>query len=157
MGCIEDLKEKFEEYENAINECLPKVDKKLITELLVLMKRDPNKRMYTLEVFLKTNKNVERIKDELARKTGVSASFLENGTHMVAAHRITLQMLEEISSQDDVEEIKVTHIPRGTASMGGLPLEEPAMRNIGRLNYNNLKFFLREGGDTISSIKTMIT
>jgi hypothetical protein len=117
MGCIDDLKEKFEEYEKAINECLPKVDKKLITELLVLMKKDPAP-MYTLEVFLKTNKNLERIKDELARKTGVAASFLENGTHMVAAHRITIQMLEEISQQDDVEEIKGTHIPRGTASMG---------------------------------------
>ena len=117
MSCIENLKEKFQEYENAMSACLPKVDKKLITELLVLMKKDQSP-MYTLEVFLKTNKNVERIKDELARKTGVSASFLENGTHMVAAHRITLQMLEEISSHDDVEEIKGTHIPRGTASMG---------------------------------------
>ena len=117
MSCIEDLREKFQEYENAMSACLPKVDKKLITELLVLMKKDQSP-MYTLEVFLKTNKNVEGIKDELARKTGVSASFLENGTHMVAAHRITLQMLEEISSHDDVEEIKGTHIPRGTASMG---------------------------------------
>ncbi len=117
MSCIDDIKEKFEEYEKAINTCLPKVDKKLITELLVLMKKDPAP-MYTLEVFLKTNKNLDRIKEALARKTGVSASFLENGTHMVAAHRITLQMLDEISKQDDVEEIKGTHIPRGTASMG---------------------------------------
>lgn len=40
MSCIEDLKEKFQEYENAMSACLPKVDKKLITELLVLMKKE---------------------------------------------------------------------------------------------------------------------
>ena len=117
MSCIDDLKEKFEEYEKAMNACLPKVDKKLITELLVLMRKDQAP-MYTLEVFLKTNTNIEGIKEDLARKTGVSASFLENGTHMVAAHRITLQMLDEISRHDDVDEIKGTHVPRGTASMG---------------------------------------
>ena len=33
MSCIEDLKEKFNAYENAMKTCLPKVDPKLITEV----------------------------------------------------------------------------------------------------------------------------
>jgi hypothetical protein len=117
MSCIEDLKEKFNAYENAMKTCLPKVDPKLITEVLQLMKKEAAP-MYTVEIFLNTNSNINAIRDRVARQTGEVATFYDNGTHMVAAHRITLQMLEEISSHDDVDEVKGTHITRGTASIG---------------------------------------
>ena len=117
MSCIEGLKEKFTEYENAMKTCLPKVDPKLITEILQLMKKEEAP-MYTLEIFLNTNVRINEIRDSVARKTGEVATFYDNGPHMVVAYRITLQMLEEISSHDDVDEIKGTHITRGTASMG---------------------------------------
>ena len=117
MSCIEDLKEKFNAYENAMKTCLPKVDPKLVTELLQLLKKDKAP-MYTLEIFLNTNANIDEIRDRVARETGEVATFFDNGYHMVAAHRITLEQLEEISSHNDVDEIKGTHITRGTASIG---------------------------------------
>ncbi len=117
MSCIEDLKGKFLAYENAMKSCLPKVDPKLITELLQLMKKEEAP-MYTLEIFLNTNANIEQLRDLVARRTGEVATFYDNGTHMVAAHKVTLQMLEEISTHDDVDEIKGTHVTRGTASIG---------------------------------------
>jgi hypothetical protein len=117
MSCIGDLKQKFREYENAMRTCLPQVDKKLITELLLLMKKDEAP-MYTLEIFLKKNANIQEIRERVAKQTGQVATFYDQGTHMVAAHRITLEMLEEICRHDDVVEIKGTHIIRGAASIG---------------------------------------
>jgi hypothetical protein len=117
MSCIEDLKEKFNAYENAMKTCLPKVDPRLITEILEWMKRE-EKPMYTIEVFLNTNTNIDELRELVARETGEVAAFYENGYHMVAAHRVTLEMLEEISNHEDVDEIKGTHVTRGTASIG---------------------------------------
>ena len=117
MSCIEDLKEKFNAYENAMKTCLPKVDPKLVTEILQLSKRD-KKPMYTIEIFLNTNANINEMRDRVARETGEAVAVYDRGTHMVVAHRITLEQLEEISSHDDVDEIKGTHITRGTASIG---------------------------------------
>ena len=78
MSCIEDLKEKFNAYENAMKTCLPKVDPKLVTELLQLLKKDKAP-MYTLEIFLNTNANIDEIRDRVARETGEVATFFDNG------------------------------------------------------------------------------
>ncbi len=117
MSGIDDLKDKFTQYENAMKTCLPKVDPKLITEILQLMKREEAP-MYTIEIFLNTNANIDVLRDLVAKRTGEVATFYDNGTHMVAAHKINLEMLEEISQHDDVDEIKGTHVTRGTASIG---------------------------------------
>jgi hypothetical protein len=117
MSCIEDLKEKFNAYENAMKTCLPKVDPKLITEILQWMKRE-EKPMYTIEIFLNKNTNINDIREKVARETGEVATFYDNGYHMVAAHRVSLEMLADISTHEDVDEIKGTHVTRGTASIG---------------------------------------
>jgi thymidine phosphorylase len=117
MSCLEDLKQKYKEYEDAMKSCLPKVDPKLVTELLHLMRKDEQP-MYTLEVFLSSNKNMENIRETVESQTGEVATFYDNGTHMVAAHRISLKQLEEISKHDDVEEIRGTRIRRGSVSIG---------------------------------------
>jgi len=117
MSCIEDIKQKFNEFENAMKTCLPKVDPKLITEVLHLMKKDEAP-MYTLEVFLNTNANNNEIRETVARQTGVVATFYDHGTHMVAAHRITLEMLEEVCKPDSVEMVRGTHIGSGSVSIG---------------------------------------
>lgn len=68
--------------------------------------------MYTLEVYLNTDKNIDEIHREVAASTGEVATFIDEGRHMIAAHRITLELLEEISKHDDVDKIKGTRIPR---------------------------------------------
>lgn len=117
MSCIEDLKEKFRQYENAVKTCLPKVNPKLVHEILQLLQKE-DAPMYTIEVFLNTNAHIDELRDIVARRTGEVATFYDNGTHMVSAHKINLEMLEEISKQEDVDEIKGTHVTRGTASIG---------------------------------------
>jgi hypothetical protein len=117
MSCVEDLKEKFNAYENAMKTCLPKVDPKFITEILQLLKKEKAP-MYTIEIFLNTNANIDEMRERVAEETGEVATFHDRGTHMVVAHRITLEQLAEISSHEDVDEIKGTHITRGTASIG---------------------------------------
>ncbi len=74
--------------------------------------------MYTIEIFLNTNANMGEMRDKVARETGEAVSFYDHGTHMVVAHRVTLEQLEEISSHEDVDEIKGTHVTRGTTSIG---------------------------------------
>ncbi len=39
MSCIDDLKEKFQEYKIAMKKCLPQVDERLVTEILHLMEK----------------------------------------------------------------------------------------------------------------------
>src|SRR3712207_682142 len=117
MSCLEDLKQKYKEYEDAMKACLPKVDPKLVTELLHLMRKDEQP-MYTVEVFLSSNKNMENIREIVEQQTGEVATFYDKGTHMVAAHRISLKQLEEISKHEDVEEIRGTRIRRGSVSIG---------------------------------------
>lgn len=76
MSCIGDLKQKLREYENAMGTCLPQVDKKLITELLLLMKKDEAP-MYTIEIFLKRNANIQEIRERVAKQTGQVGTFYE--------------------------------------------------------------------------------
>jgi hypothetical protein len=82
------ISEKFYAYEEAMKECLPKVDPKLVHELLQILKTDEAS-MYTLEVYLNSDKNIDEIRGEVA-------TFIDEGRHMIAAHRITLELLEEI-------------------------------------------------------------
>ncbi len=73
---------------------------------------------YTLEIFLKSNTDTEKIKEILTRNTTESAEILDHGTHVVIASKTTLELLEELCTNTDVEEIRGTHIPKGTTSLG---------------------------------------
>jgi hypothetical protein len=100
-----------------MKQCLPKVDPKLVHELLQILKTEQAP-MYTIEVYLNTDKNIDEIRRAVAGRTGEVATFIDEGKHMIAAHRITLELLEEISKHDDVDKIKGTRIYRGTVSLG---------------------------------------
>jgi hypothetical protein len=117
MSCIEEIKDKFTQYDNALKTCFPKVDPKLITGILRVMK-EGNEPMFTMEVFLNTNAHIDELRDWIAKKTGEVATFYDDGYHMVSAHKITLEMVHELSQHDDVDEIRGTYIQKGTASIG---------------------------------------
>ncbi len=102
MNCIEDLRQKFHEYKNVMETCLPQVDKKLITEILYLMEKEKAP-VYTLEIFLKENSKTGKIREIVTRHTEENVAFYEGGTHVVAAHKITLQLLRELCENNDVE------------------------------------------------------
>lgn len=115
---IEDTINKFEEFEKSMKSSLPKVDPRLVLDMLHRRKRDASP-MYTLEVFLKGKPNTEEIRKTIIKDIGVMPAFYDNGTHVVVAHRFNLQMLEYISQFPDVEKIRGTFTGSGRGSSIG--------------------------------------
>ena len=112
MANITALVEKFDEFENMMKSEFPTVDTRLIIDFLHRRKRD-EKPMYTIEVFFSEKPNTDEIRNLISRDFGVMPSFYDHGTHVVAAHRIDLEMLENISKYPGVQKI------RGTFTGGG--------------------------------------
>lgn len=112
MSGIETIVKRFDEFENSMKEGLPKVDQRLIIDMLHRLKRDESP-MYTIEIFLKERPNADEVKSIITEGLGVMPALYDHGTHIVVAHRFNLQMLEFISTNLNVEKI------RGTFTGGG--------------------------------------
>ena len=118
MSGIEDIVNKFDDFENSMKNGLPKVDSRLVIDMLHRMKRDESP-MYTIEIFLNEKPNEEKIKSIITEGLGVMPAFYDHGTHIVVAHRFNLQMLEFLSNSLDVEKIRGTFTGAGRgASIG---------------------------------------
>jgi hypothetical protein len=118
MSGIEEIVRKFDDFENSMKAALPKVDTRLIIDMLHRIKRDESP-MYTIEIFLDKRPNEEKIKEIITDGLGVMPAFYDNGTHIVVAHRFNLQMLEYITNNMDVVKIRGTFTGAGRgASIG---------------------------------------
>ena len=112
MSGIDTIVKRFDEFENSMTEALPKVDQRLIIDMLHRLKRDDSP-MYTIEIFLRERPNADEVKSIITEGLGVMPALYDHGTHIVVAHRFNLQMLEFISKNLNVEKI------RGTFTGGG--------------------------------------
>ena len=118
MSGIDTIVEKFDEFENSMSEGLPKVDQRLVIDMLHRLKRDDSP-MYTIEIFLKEKPNTDKIRTIIEEGLGVMPALYDHGTHIVVAHRFNLQMLEYISNNLNVEKIRGTFTGAGRgASIG---------------------------------------
>ena len=118
MSGIEDIIKKFDDFEISMKAGLPRVDSRLVIDMLHRMKRDESP-MYTIEIFLNEKPNEEKIKAIITEGLGVMPAFYDHGTHIVVAHRFNLQMLEFLSNSLDVEKIRGTFTGAGRgASIG---------------------------------------
>ncbi|TVP40208.1 hypothetical protein [Candidatus Nitrosocosmicus arcticus] len=118
MSGIDTIVKKFDEFENSMKEGLPKVDERLVIDMLHRMKRDDSP-MYTIEIFLKEKPNSDEIRSIITEGLGVMPALYDHGTHIVVAHRFNLQMLEYISNNLNVEKIRGTFTGAGRgASIG---------------------------------------
>ncbi|WP_148686448.1 hypothetical protein [Candidatus Nitrosocosmicus hydrocola] len=118
MSGIEEIVKKFDDFENSMKSGLPKVDTRLVIDMLHRMKRDESP-MYTIEIFLNKKPDEEKIKAIITEGLGVMPAFYDHGTHIVVAHRFNLQMLEFLSNSLDVEKIRGTFTGAGRgASIG---------------------------------------
>jgi hypothetical protein len=118
MSGIEDIIKKFDDFEISMKSGLPKVDSRLVIDMLHRMKRDESP-MYTIEIFLNEKPNEEKIKAIITEGLGVMPAFYDHGTHIVVAHRFNLKMLEYLSNSLDVEKIRGTFTGAGRgASIG---------------------------------------
>jgi hypothetical protein len=118
MSGIDIIVKRFDEFENSMTEALPKVDQRLIIDMLHRLKRDDSP-MYTIEIFLRERPNADEIKSIITEGLGVMPALYDHGTHIVVAHRFNLQMLEFISKNLNVEKIRGTFTGAGRgASIG---------------------------------------
>src|SRR5207245_7441001 len=103
---IKEIKRVYAGLETLYNTYFPKSDPSLIHDLLRRLKKNPTMpAIYMVEVFTKTAVNTEAAKKYIFEKTGMVPAIYDKGTHYVTNHRLTFEMLKEISDCDDVLEV----------------------------------------------------
>jgi hypothetical protein len=101
------VKVQFEQLRETYRQYLPKVDPRLIEDLLLRQEQNPEKQfMYTIEVFSDGSRNTEDVRNDILASTGMVPSIHDNGTHYVVNHKISLETLYVIQKYPDVIEIK---------------------------------------------------
>jgi hypothetical protein len=103
---IKEIKRVYAGLETLYHTYFPKSDPSLIDDLLRRLQKDPNiTPIYMVEVFTKPGVDPEAAKKYIFDKTRMVPAIYENGTLFVANHKLTLEMLREISNSDDVLEV----------------------------------------------------
>jgi hypothetical protein len=118
MSDLDELRQNFRKIQESFSRVLPKVDPQLLVDLLIREQQDPNSSpIYTIEVFTKKGSNPEEIRDRILQRTGTVPSIHDEGTHIVANHRVSLDFLKFISENENVIEITGDY-SGGSASIG---------------------------------------
>ena len=100
------LQNRFEELQKKYEEILPKVDPKLINDLLLRQMENPRSApMYMVETFLEPGTDIQKVKETILQETGMVPAIYDNGTHVAAHHPLTLETLERISNKEGVIEV----------------------------------------------------
>jgi hypothetical protein len=118
MSDLQEVRENFKRTQESFSKVFPKVDRQLLIDLLLNERQDPNNApIYTLEVFMKKGTDIEKVRDTILQRTGTIPSIHDGGTHIVATHKVTLDLLKFISENEDVLEITGDY-SGGAASTG---------------------------------------
>ena len=109
---IEDLIQKFEEFQMACKTIIPGVDRRLIENLILHQQEDPNlEYMYKIEIFTRKGTDSNKFKKAILDKTGMVSGVYDSGTHYLVNHKLTLEKLKEISQCDqNILEIRGEYI-----------------------------------------------
>jgi hypothetical protein len=103
---IREIKVVFNGLQTLYETYLPKADPILVHDLLLREQENPKVApFYMVEVFTKPGTNSQAKRDVIFNKTGMIPAIYDNGTHYVANHRLTSEMLEQICKDDDVLEV----------------------------------------------------
>lgn len=98
---IQEIEKKHDEFQQACKTVLPKVDHKLIEDLLRQQEdSEATPSMFTIEVFTKKGLDTQKMRDRIWNKAGQLP--VVDGTHYTIKHTLTLGMLKEISDPDFV-------------------------------------------------------
>ncbi|HET7390787.1 MAG TPA: hypothetical protein VFJ51_08175 [Nitrososphaeraceae archaeon] len=106
MSELREIRSVFQGLETLYQTYLPKVDPTLIHDLLI-REHEKSERapFYMVEIFTNSNVNSEDIKEHIYQTTGMLPAIYDNGTHYVTNQRLTLEILKEICSSEDVLEV----------------------------------------------------
>ena len=103
---IKEIKRVYAGLETLYQTYFPKSDPSLIDDLLRRLQKNPTMPpIYMVEVFTKPGVNTEAAKKYIFEKTRMVPAIYDNGTHFVTNHKLTLEILKEISDSDDVLEV----------------------------------------------------
>ncbi len=116
MSGIEEITTRYDELINAINTQLPKVNTKLLLELMPILKEEEAPG-YTLQVHIKDNASKDELKNIVLKEWGVVPAFYEHN-HAVIEHRVNLQLLKQLNDLGSVESISGSRSGGGRASRG---------------------------------------
>ena len=101
----------MEQFEKMQEKYLPKVDRKLVVDLFLRLREDPNdKPMYTMETFIEKGTNSEEIRNEIIRDTGMAPQFFDKGTHVDVHHKLDYDLLKLMNDHPGVVEIRGTYM-----------------------------------------------
>jgi hypothetical protein len=107
----EEIISTMEQFEKVHEKYLPKVDRRLVVDLFLRLRENPNdKPMYTLETFTEEGTNNEEIRNDVIQKTGMAPQFFDKGTHIVVHHKLDYDLLKYINDHPKVVEIRGTYM-----------------------------------------------
>ncbi|MDQ3836406.1 MAG: hypothetical protein M3270_05675 [Thermoproteota archaeon] len=111
MSGKEEIISTMEQFEKVHEKYLPKVDRRLVIDLFLHLRENPNdKPMYTIETFTEEGVNNEEIRNDIIQKTGMAPQFFDKGTHIVVNHKLDYDMLKYINDHPKVIEIRGTYM-----------------------------------------------
>ena len=103
---IKEIKRVYAGLETLYHTYFPKSDPSFIDDLLRRTQSNPETPpIYMVEVFTRASVDAEAAKKYIFEKTGMVPAIYENGTLFVTNHKLTLEMLKEISDFEGVLEI----------------------------------------------------
>lgn len=101
----------MEQFEKVHEKYLPKVDRRLVIDLFLRLRENPNdKPMYTVETFTEEGTSHEEIRNDIIRRTGMAPQFFDKGTHIVVHHALDYDLLKYINDHPKVIEIRGTSL-----------------------------------------------
>jgi hypothetical protein len=107
----EEIISAMEQFEKVHEKYLPKVDRRLVIDLFLRLRENPNdKPMYTVETFTDEGTNHEEIRNDIIRRTGMAPQFFDKGTHIVVHHALDYDLLKYINDHPKVIEIRGTSL-----------------------------------------------
>jgi hypothetical protein len=133
---IKEIKTVYRGLQTLYSTHLPKADPALIDDLLMRQEQNPKVApFYMVEAFTKPGTDSETKRNLIFEKTGVIPAVYDNGTHYAANHRLTLEMLKEISNDRDVLEVTGKY----TGGIGGWGASHEHNNRTYVRNYNYSK------------------
>jgi hypothetical protein len=111
MSGKEEIVSAMEQFERLHEKYLPKVNRKLLIDLMLRLREEPSTRpMYTVETFVEEGGDPEEIRQEVIRMTGVTPQMHDKATHIVAHHKLDYELLKEIQDHPKVKEVTGTYM-----------------------------------------------
>jgi hypothetical protein len=111
MSGKEEIISAMEQFERLQEKYLPKVDRRLVVDLFLRLREEPNiKPIYTVEAFLEEGSDPEEIRNEIIRMTGTAPQLHDNATHIVAHHKLDYELLKQIQDHPKVIEVTGTYM-----------------------------------------------